>query len=482
MTDISNIGDCFDLVPLKISAKQLLLDPNNPRLNAMGSSDHKYSPSEVLSDSLQKDIVEKILSSEHKVEQLVNSIKTQGFLSGTGAFVVERIPGTDKYLVLEGNRRTTAIKKLLEARGSLPLRVAKSLEVIPVNEFRYREGSSISRDDVVDVYLGTIHISGQLEWGALEKALYIYRSYLRDIESTSLNLKFQLIEESIERLATKFSTNKASIRKAIWVSRVYEQLLREDYPVESKKFSLLELCVTDRRLRKDFFGMSGTCEFSDEGLERFNALVLADGAPIYNPEQFKKFRFVERDGEIGQVNSILTHSGDLDLIYEAVREQKEEAKILFQLVDVRDRLKSLNIAGFAADQEEEDVLLEIRDIVVNKLLVLVQQSDAITEFAIDLEPQEVDTPETIDDLLNSGTIVIRELIKEAMKSFPNHSCVKDQLSTKFLRYFGLRTSGEPRQRAVNFVDRNLEHMIRLGLVEEYKAGSAGNVRVRLLVD
>ena len=478
MSDISEISKCFTLQPLKLSPKQLVLDPNNPRLNARMGSQRHYSDEELVSERVQSDIVRSISSSEHKVQDLVNSIKTQGFLSGTGAFIVERVEGTDRYLVLEGNRRTTAIKSLLQQKGDIPSVVAKSLEVIPVNEFRYKQGSPIAKEDVIDIYLGTIHISGQLEWGALEKALYIYRSYVRDYESNFFGAVFRLEEESVGRLALKFSTTKASIRKSIWVSRVYSQLVEGGYPIDAKKFTLLELCISDRRLRKEFFGMSQSCEFSEEGLEKFNDLMLVDEPPIRNPDHFKMFRFVERNGEPREVNAIVSSSGSIEQIYASILEEKNERKILEQLEDIRNRLLSLNISGFAADQNEQSVLNQINDIVENKLLVLVEDFDPGGRDG-DIELDDFELPQSVSELISLKAAQMMEIIKDAMKLFPNKSCVKASLASKVLKHMGLVTRASRRQVAVEFIDETLEMMIRTGMVGEYKAK---NMRVELLVD
>ena len=59
--------------------------------------------------------------------------------------IVKRIPGADKYLVIEGNRRTTAIKHILEASTNITPVVRSTLTSLHAKEFFYKPNREILR-------------------------------------------------------------------------------------------------------------------------------------------------------------------------------------------------------------------------------------------------------------------------------------------------------------------------------------------------
>ena len=97
----------------------------------------------------------------------------------------------------------------------------------------------------------------------------------------------------------------------------------------------------------------------------------------------------------------------------------------------------------------------------------------------DIELDDFELPQSVSELISLKAAQMMEIIKDAMKLFPNKSCVKSSLATKVLKHMGLVTRASRRQVAVEFIDETLEMMIRTGMVGEYKAK---NMRVELLVD
>ena len=84
--------------------------------------------------------------------------------------IVKRVGGTNKFLVIEGNRRTTAIKHLLNESEKLKPIVRATLTRLRVKQFFYKTNAEFTKAAVIDILLGTIHITGRLPWGALERA------------------------------------------------------------------------------------------------------------------------------------------------------------------------------------------------------------------------------------------------------------------------------------------------------------------------
>lgn len=147
----------------RISYKDLLLDPFNPRLpKSMG-------------DKNEKEIINFFLSDASLLE-LMLAIGKNGFFEGEQLLVV---PHKDKFLVIEGNRRLSAVKLLHDPsfaeiyKSKIDL-VIKESEYFPIDIpcLVFKEKEEILK------YLGFRHITGIKSWKLLEKARYMAK--LRD--------------------------------------------------------------------------------------------------------------------------------------------------------------------------------------------------------------------------------------------------------------------------------------------------------------
>ena len=140
---------------------ELYLDPENPRLAGMDLT---------LND---QDQILKVLWQERAVNELVDSIATSGYWEHEELFACREL---GKLVVIEGNRRLSAVKLLADE----PLRnrvgvtglpqvsadAKKRLRSLPVIECR--------RDDVWQ-YIGFKHVNGPQDWDSIAKAQYIAR-------------------------------------------------------------------------------------------------------------------------------------------------------------------------------------------------------------------------------------------------------------------------------------------------------------------
>src|SRR6266478_2598036 len=92
----------------KISLGQVFLDPNNPRFGL----DRHLPDSRIEEETVQKNARE-LIEREIKIDDLKASFLRYGFVP-TDPIVVRSF-AKNKYVVLEGNRRVTTLKKLVEA-------------------------------------------------------------------------------------------------------------------------------------------------------------------------------------------------------------------------------------------------------------------------------------------------------------------------------------------------------------------------------
>lgn len=145
-----------------ISFKDLKLDNQNPRIP---KSIRDSNPSE-------EKLIEYMLLDASLIE-LMLAIGENGYFPGEQLLVVKDTD--DKYRVVEGNRRLTAVK-LLNNPELATVQKSKIKRVIEETKERPNEIPCLEfkTEEEIHKYLGFRHITGIKEWGLLEKARYLY--------------------------------------------------------------------------------------------------------------------------------------------------------------------------------------------------------------------------------------------------------------------------------------------------------------------
>src|SRR5689334_16793368 len=103
------------LKPTDVQIQKLLLDPNNPRFLVHGSE--KTAETDYADSGVQSATAERMAHNDYKVSQIVESIRRNGWQPVDMIFV--RKIDTQHYVVLEGNRRVTALR-VLQKEKALP--------------------------------------------------------------------------------------------------------------------------------------------------------------------------------------------------------------------------------------------------------------------------------------------------------------------------------------------------------------------------
>lgn len=151
-----------------ISLDSLLLDPNNFRFTSPGAV-ALVAESRFGEEKVQAAALDRIKSDG--VSELKMSIAENGFVP-VERIVVRALKDSDKYVVVEGNRRTAALKLLQrdEAGGvDLNERVTATFEEVPV-----LLATEASEDDLLAI-MGIRHVGGPKEWGGYQSALLVHR-------------------------------------------------------------------------------------------------------------------------------------------------------------------------------------------------------------------------------------------------------------------------------------------------------------------
>ncbi|WP_312466384.1 ParB N-terminal domain-containing protein [Atlantibacter hermannii] len=215
-----------------IAVDDLELDDANPRL-----------PNAV--ERTQQAMINYIASST-SLEDLMSAISQNGFFSGEPLIV---IPGDNgKFKVIEGNRRLTAVKLILNPYLS-DNPSARAINIHNENKSVFDALPVIikqSRNDVLP-YLGFRHITGIKQWEPLAKARYIEQIF--DITNPSLSAS-----ERYHEVAKIIGSRRDHIKRNLDALAVYRRIEKDDFygidelNEQSIKFSILSTALADERI------------------------------------------------------------------------------------------------------------------------------------------------------------------------------------------------------------------------------------------
>jgi len=298
-----SIENFYSLTSKKIEPKNLMLDANNPRIS-WGAENGEYPTSEICRNATQAALAEELKKDRHKLKVLVQSIATKGFINNLAAIIVRKVEGSEKYIVLEGNRRIAAVRLLMSNEASASI---KSIQKLPVQVFEYVPNDRYSEQDVIDVLLGTIHIGGPEGWSAMRKAQFVLKSYRREYLEKYPEVEILLADKRIlSGVADNFNLKAGNVRSMIGAAQVFEQMCELDLPVEDDDYSLIEVATSKTQLRERIFEFdTNTMTMSENGLYTYSSLCLEDGATITNPKEMDALSFVVSKGTQRDLSRVL---------------------------------------------------------------------------------------------------------------------------------------------------------------------------------
>jgi hypothetical protein len=366
MKDCFDQESCLELKEIQVPVEKLYLDPRNPRLRSDVFEDQQYSDKDILDKYIQDKVMMEMMKPEFQIDDLIDSIKSKGFVNIDSVFV-KNIEGTDCYLVVEGNRRTTALKKLLNRKDHLHTDLVESIEVIPAKELLV-DDTEIAHEQI-DFILGMRHHGGIKMWGAMQRAHSIYKRYkkLYDKEYGD-DTEFIYNPEVAKKVGNGFNIALGDVRIALQVYRVYEQLKSNGYPILPTHYSLIEAGITKKRLRDEYFEQnSSDYLISKEGMERFSILCLEEDSVITNPKLFSQFSFVYQNGTDYEIKVIENGERDPDDIKRRIDERISRQEFYEALENIYDQINELVISDYKGLQKEKNLIDKIKKAVQNKL-------------------------------------------------------------------------------------------------------------------
>ena len=268
-----------------LSPSQLFLDPRNQRL-FVDENDFLCSQKEDYSNPILQGKIEEILKTkkEHQLDKLILSIKLKGFQPFSDIYVYPYVG--NKFIVFEGNRRTTAIKHLLKADqyDDLDERVQESLDVVPVKVLECDNNDE--REEIIEEILSTIHLTPPQQWGALQQAFALHQKYTKLLAKEFFGSKiFRKDAGCIKQLADGEGRVSKDVEPDLKVYQVYKLLRENDYIVDGNMYSIIKEVLGRPKLANDFFEFDNrTWQIPSSGLDKLFRMCLCDDRPVTDPK------------------------------------------------------------------------------------------------------------------------------------------------------------------------------------------------------
>ena len=283
----------------KIAVKydRLVLDANNPRF--ITRKEDQIAEQHFLEQDLAKITEGKLFpegKDSYQIDELANSIRKNGWLPVDYIFVRKLVEDHKYYVVLEGNRRVAAIRKLMrDPITSNPLKV--SLETIEVMEV-LDSGSAEDLQKKITYLLGVRHHGSLKKWTSFAQAHNIFTRY---IEAAHQNADtFEWNQKIGQEVADTLSIDVQEVQNRLKVYRVMFQVGKTPEVwgspggMEDRYYSVCaEPLLSPRKQLGTYIKQNPTTFLlPEEGVLRMNNLCHFNvrdrkDAPLHNPQEWR---------------------------------------------------------------------------------------------------------------------------------------------------------------------------------------------------
>ena len=189
-----------------IPIASLVLDRQNPRL-----------PTRL--QGADEDEILKYLARKTNIGDLITSIGENDFFHGEAIVVTQSEAPYGKYIVLEGNRRLTALRLLQNEELARDVSVSEAVAKATNRPSQVPAYEVASRDDVLQ-YLGFRHVSGVQRWDPLAKARYLKMLY-QQAEGDP--------ESRYRQIASEIGSRRDTVRKNLDALAAYELVEKKQF-------------------------------------------------------------------------------------------------------------------------------------------------------------------------------------------------------------------------------------------------------------
>lgn len=337
-----------------IPIEDLLLDLDNPRLPTyVNKNEHS--------------IIE-FIAKNTSLEDLMSAISENGFFPGEPLIAIPE-PASGKFIVIEGNRRLSAVK-LLNDISLLNKKSARMADIVANTNNPPASLPVIIRDNREDVlpYLGFRHISGVKQWEPLAKARYIKQLF--DLTSPTL-----APTERYYEVAKIIGSKRDFIKRNLDAYAIYSIIEENDFfnidevKEDLVKFSVLSTALADERVGEFIkLGRSGSAD----------PIVNADAIDVTHLRELTEWMFKDQGGDKGTVlgesrnikylsqvlnnskaTDVLRSGASLDYAYRLTKGVTEDFKNALYLADQSLSSAAAVVANVEFSQELLEVALSI---------------------------------------------------------------------------------------------------------------------------
>lgn len=335
-----------------IDFESVFLDPNNPRF--WSEKTQKDTPDHKIADSnIQKNAFDRMMG--HGIQELSESILRNGFLP-LDRIVVREIKGvSDKYVVVEGNRRLSALtllRKNIEDEAIDEENISddylenlkKSTDKLNVLVYN---GSDT--DDIAWLLQGVRHIGGVREWQPAQRAKLV----VDQIDNHGLGFKqagqqFGLTAQAVGRLYRSYKA-LAQMRE----DDEYQSLAKNEW------FSLFEEAIRNQNV-KSWLGWSDqNYKFENiENLHQFYSWIAPDQEDtdrrrrIHDPKQIKRLGVLVDGKHSALLAQVDDHAISIDTAYDRAVSTPDQYDWKEALNNVEEILKSVPIEAIQSNPAE----------------------------------------------------------------------------------------------------------------------------------
>jgi hypothetical protein len=204
------------LAPVSLPLEQILLDPNNPRFV---TSNWDNVPEAQIDDPEVQESTRRRLIKGFEVDKLRMNMEVNGYLP-IDRVIVRRF-GTDKYVVLEGNRRICAAMLLSSISGegsTIDEAVLESVRMIPCLTYTGDDPNAAW------VFQGLRHIVGITEWSSFNKAkLLVEQMEDEGLSLTDVGKRFGLTSHGAGQWVRSFHAFVQAKEQSDYIGEVDER-------------------------------------------------------------------------------------------------------------------------------------------------------------------------------------------------------------------------------------------------------------------